>query len=87
LLHALAGAHDGDTADLALELDTGVGSTYWRGDLVPNYGKMVQAFLDQQPNDAVAVEDEVCSACLVIADHPINRVRRVIIYDERTVLR
>lgn len=37
---------------------------------------MVEAFFHEEANDAVAVEDEVCSACLVVADHPVGSVRR-----------
>lgn len=36
---------------------------------------MVEAFFDKEPNDAVAVEDEVCAAGFVVADHAGGVVR------------
>jgi len=33
------------------------------------YGQVVQAFLDQESNDAIRVEDKVGSFCVLVADH------------------
>jgi hypothetical protein len=35
-------------------------------------GKVVETFFYEQTNDAVAVEDEVCAAGLVIANHAVG---------------
>jgi hypothetical protein len=35
-------------------------------------GEVVQAFFDKQADDAVAVEDEVCAAGFVVADHAVG---------------
>lgn len=69
LLHGLAGTHDADTADLALELDAVILSADWGGDLMLDNRQVVETFLDQQTNDAVRVEDEVCAIGIGVADH------------------
>ena len=38
LLHGLASPHNGDTADLALELNTFIVPAYWGANLVAHYG-------------------------------------------------
>lgn len=41
-------------------------------------GEMVETFLDQQTDDAVGVEDEVCAIGVAIADHAGEREREVL---------
>jgi len=74
LFHGLAGAHDADTADLSLELDTIVMTTDRGGDLLLDNGQVVQAFFDKQTDNTVRVEDEVGAVGAVVADHTARRV-------------
>ncbi len=37
-----------------------------------NYGQMIQAFLDQQSNDSVGIENEICPWSVLIPDHTDN---------------
>lgn len=69
LFHGLARAHDANTADLALELDTSIWAADWSGNLLLNNREMVEAFLDEQANDAVGVKDEVCAVGVAVSDH------------------
>ena len=71
LLHSLAGAHDRDAADLALELDARVRPTDRGGDHVLDDGEVVEAFLDQEPDDAVRVKDEVRSRGSLVPDQTV----------------
>ena len=36
-------------------------------------GQVVQAFLDEQANDAVGVEDEVGAICVLVADDAVRQ--------------
>lgn len=47
LLHSLAGSHDGNATDLALEHDARVRPSDGRGDDMLDDGEVVQAFLDE----------------------------------------
>lgn len=69
LLHRLARAHDADAADLALELDARVLLAHGRGHRVRHHGEVVQAFLDEEPDDPVGVEDEVGPLRVFVPDH------------------
>ena len=69
MLHALAGTHDRDTADFAFEGDAGVGAADWGGDRSGGDGQVVEAFFDEEPDDAVGVEDEVGAGAGGVADH------------------
>lgn len=69
MLHGLAGAHDAHAADLALELDALVGAAGGRGHGVRDHGKVVEPLLDEQADDAVAVEDEVAADGGLVTDH------------------
>lgn len=69
LFHGLAGAHDADTADLSLELDTIVMTADGGGDFLLDDRQVVQAFFDEQTNDTIRVEDKVGAVGAVVADH------------------
>ena len=69
LLHGLSRTHDRDTTDLAFELDTRVGAAYRGSDLLRLCWQVVEAFLDKQTDNAVAVEDKVCAASVAISYH------------------
>ena len=69
LLHRLAGSHDRDSTDLALELDAIVCLTHRRGDGMLLYGQVVETFLDKQADDSIGVEDEVGAVGVLVADH------------------
>lgn len=71
LFHGLACTHDRHTTDLSFEFDTEVGPSNGGSDRLLNNGKVVQAFLHQQSNDAVRIEDEIGTAGSLISDHPI----------------
>jgi len=75
-LEALSGAHDRHAADLALELQSIVGMAYRGLDSGGDSREVVQAFLDQKTNDAVGVEDEVCTSRLLVADDAVGGARR-----------
>jgi len=72
LLHGLSRTHDRDTADLALELDTGVSTAYRGGDLLGLCWQVVETFFDKQTDYAVAVEDEICAAGIAITYHALR---------------
>lgn len=78
MLHAFSRTHDGHAADLAFEFDACVGSSYGRGNFLLHDRKMVQAFFDEQADDTVAVEDEVCATGFVVADHAVGMVRTLV---------
>ena len=70
LLHCLARPHYGHPANPPLEANAGVGPTNRRGDCVLDNGQMIQALLHQEADDAVGVEDKVCSLRVLVANHP-----------------
>ena len=69
MLHALAGTHDRDAADFAFEGYAGVGAADGGGDGAGGDGEVVQAFFDEEADDAVGVEDEVGAGAGRVADH------------------
>lgn len=71
LFHGLACAHNRDTADLSFKFDTKVGPSNGGSDGLLNNGEVVQAFLHQQPNDAVRIEDEIGTGGSLVSDHPV----------------
>lgn len=71
LFHGLACAHNRDTTDLSFEFNTKVGPSNGGSDGLLNNGEVVQAFLHQQPNDAVRIEDEIGTAGSLVSDHPV----------------
>jgi hypothetical protein len=74
LFHALAGAHNGNAADFALEAHAGVGlAGHGGGDGGGDDGEVVQAFFDEEADDAVGVEDEVSAVGAFVTDHAIER--------------
>lgn len=68
-LHGLTSSHDRDTTNLTLEHDTCVLTANWGGDRVLYHRQVIEAFLDQQPNDSVGVEDEVSPIGVFVSDH------------------
>ena len=82
LFHRLSRSHDGHAADLAFKLDTRIGVAYRRGDLLGFDGKVVKAFFDEETDDSVAVEDEVCTAGGTVAYHAL---RQSALYDVRMI--
>lgn len=69
LFHSLAGTHDGNATDLALELNACIGAADRGGDGVLDDGKMVETFFDEETDDPVGVEDEICAIGGLRADH------------------
>ena len=86
MLHGLAGTHDRNTADVACELDALVGRAQWGGDLVRLDRQMVQSFFDQQPDDSVRVEYEVCTIRSDIANLAVRGSMLVVIGVDRNRL-
>ena len=69
LLHGLSCSHNRDTADLSLKLNTRILASNWCGNLMLNNWQVVQAFLNQQANDSVRVEDEIGPLSVLVSDH------------------
>lgn len=69
MFHRFTGAHDADTANLALKLDTIVMAADGSSDLLLNDWQVVQAFLDEQTDDTIRVEDEIGTVGAVVTDH------------------
>jgi hypothetical protein len=70
LLHTLASTHYGDAAYLALKFDAVVEPfcADRGGNGVRNDGEVIESFFDEETDDAVAVEDEIGSSSVSIAD-------------------
>lgn len=75
LLHGFAGAHDTHATDLALEGEAVIVLARWGDHSVRHGGQMVQPLLDEEPDDAVRVEDEVAPVRAVITDLAIDCLR------------
>lgn len=74
LLHGLAGAHDGDSANLALEGESIVVLASGRHDSVGRRWQVVETLLNKQADNSIGMEDKIAAICVCIADFP-NRLR------------
>lgn len=72
LFHGLACAHDRNATDLALEHQTFVSTPDRRCHIMLYHGQMIETLFNQESDDSIGVEDEVCALRIFVADHAVG---------------